>query len=118
MSELSSVKFFPSFFACAFKPLSQLRRLGGIPQDFSQLTTILGPSVDRVEELRQGTDTQPLWLRSVRQAEELPSEGLPQMSDRSHSEVSRVSQGALALLSRWGRWCVDFREEAGAAQFC
>lgn len=39
-----------------------------------------GSCMDRMEELRQGTDFEPIWVRPICEAEELPPEGLPQIS--------------------------------------
>lgn len=40
---------------------------------------LVGSCLDRMEKLRQGTDFEPLWVRPIREAEELPPQGLPQM---------------------------------------
>lgn len=42
----------------------------------------IGPGLDRLEKLWQGPDVEPLWIRPVRQAEELPPEGLPEVRSR------------------------------------
>lgn len=38
--------------------------------------------MDWLEELRQGTDPESIWVRPIRQTEELPYQGLPEMSVR------------------------------------
>ena len=50
--------------------------------DKPSLTASAGPGLDRLEELGQGRDAEPIRLRRLRQAQELPPQGLPEMSGR------------------------------------
>lgn len=49
------------------------------PQVFHKLTISAGPCMGGLEGVGQRTDAQQIRLRSIRQAEELPCEGLPQI---------------------------------------
>lgn len=49
------------------------------PEMFHELTTVAGPCMDRMERVREGPDTEQVRLRSIRQAQELPCQGLPQI---------------------------------------
>lgn len=60
-----------------------------------------GSCMDRVEELRQGTNTQSVRIRSIREAEELPHQRLPEITVRSGSKArGGLKQGIAAPSSR------------------
>lgn len=52
------------------------------PQVFHGLTIIAGPCMDRLEGVGQRTDAQQIRIRPIRQAQELPCQGLPQIEQR------------------------------------
>lgn len=63
--------------------------------------TPAGSGVDRLEELRQGTNLEPIRIRSVCEAEELPPEGLPQI--RSDDDKSTEARDGLCKQPRSNR---------------
>lgn len=53
------------------------------------LTVVTGPGLDWLEELRSWSDAQSIWIRTVRQAEEPPYQGLPEIAVQILDQRSR-----------------------------
>lgn len=51
-----------------------------------------GSRLDRMEELRQGSDSEQVWVRSVRQAQELPPQGLSKIIRQRQSTDFRARE--------------------------
>lgn len=80
---------------------SPVSRLCAIPLCFTDLHCV-GPCMGRMEGLGQRPNAQQVWIRSIRQAQELPRQGLPQIDESTGRNeaalLSAVTQRPLLSL--------------------